>query len=288
MKKKMRNVYAAMSALMLALMTSGCDGVSSYGYNPFPNISIKEEAHLTEDKSSPFCDFTIDYSYVNEKRDSIASIINRETQRQLLGEDYADLSPEAALDSFKNVYIRDYREATEEFYRADGIKDENYSLPRWYERTYTLMTFAEEGREGIINISANYFEDMSGPHPNQYGRWLNFDSNTGKLLTSEDVFLDEARTEIEQKLIQKILLQQAELYPKENIETLENLREKGILEYTNIYIPDNFLLTKDKVSFLFNRYDIAPYSVGEIVIDMTYEEIGHCLKGENSSNQIIK
>ena len=287
MKKKMRNVYVAISALMLALMTSGCNGVSSFGYNPFPNISIKEEVHLTEDKDSPFCDFTIDYSYVNEKGDSIASIINRETQRELLGEDYANLSPEVALDSFKNVYIRDYREVTEGFYRVDGGRND-YSLPKWYERTYTLMTFAEEGREGIINISANYFEDMAGPHPNQHGRWLNFDANTGKLLTQEDVFLEEAKTEIEQMLIQKILVQQAELYPKENIETLEDLREKGILEYTNIYIPDNFLLAKDKVSFLFNRYDIAPYSVGETVIDMTYEEIGHCLKGEISSNPIIK
>ena len=47
---------------------------------------------------------------------------------------------------------------------------------------------------------------------------------------------------------------------------------------TNMYIPDNFLLHKEGVSFLFNRYDIAPYSVGEIVIEIPYEEIGYCLK----------
>ena len=52
----------------------------------------------------------------------------------------------------------------------------------------------------------------------------------------------------------------------------------GFLQHTNMFIPDNFLLSKRGMLFLFNRYDIAPYSAGEIVIEVPYEEIGHLLK----------
>ena len=47
---------------------------------------------------------------------------------------------------------------------------------------------------------------------------------------------------------------------------------------TNMYIPDNFLFSKNAMLFLYNRYDIAPYAAGEIVIEVPYEEIGHYLK----------
>ena len=56
------------------------------------------------------------------------------------------------------------------------------------------------------------------------------------------------------------------------------LHNKGILQLTEMYIPDNFLLAKDEMLLLFNRYDIAPYSAGEIVLKFGYEEIGPYLK----------
>ena len=277
--KKMRNVYAAISALMLALMTSGCNGVSSFGYNPFPNIFIKEEAHLTEDASSPFCDFSLDYTCLNEKDDSIAGVINRTIQAEFLGEDYTSLVPEVAVDSFKNVYLRNYRKEVGELYMADLDKSSSRdAVPNWYAQTYSLVTFVEEGRGGTVNATANYFVDMGGAHPNQWSRWMNFDFSTGALLSKEEVFLPESTKEIETILLNKLLLHQSEIYPDETIQTLEDLHNKGILQLTNMYIPDNFLLGKDKIQFLFNRYDIAPYSAGEIVLEVPYEEMGHCLK----------
>ena len=50
------------------------------------------------------------------------------------------------------------------------------------------------------------------------------------------------------------------------------------IKINNRYIPDNFILGKEEVSFLFNRYDIAPYSAGEIVLHISYEKIGPFMK----------
>jgi hypothetical protein len=109
---------------------------------------------------------------------------------------------------------------------------------------------------------------------------MNFDFATGALLTKEEVFLPESTKEIETILLNKLLRDQSEIYPDETSQTLEDLHNKGILQLTNMYIPDNFLLGKDKIQFLFNRYDIAPYSAGEIVLEVPYEEIGHCMNNK--------
>lgn len=276
-----RYPYMAIILLMMLLSTwlGGCGLMEKYDDSPYKHIFKEEEAHLTEDASSPFCDFSVDYTYLDEEGDSIATLINRTIQGEFLGNDYASLTPEEAVDSFMNVYIRDYRKETGELYqvdRAKGTSDEE--IPAWYNQTYSLVTFIEEGHGGIINVSANVFVDTGGAHPHQWSQWLNFDFESGKLLTKDDVFLASAKVDIERMLLDHLMLMQAEIYPDESLKTLEDLQQKGFLQITNMYIPDNFLLHKEGVSFLFNRYDIAPYSAGEIVIEIPYEEIGYCLK----------
>lgn len=276
-----RYPYMAIILLMMLLSTwlGGCGLMEKYDDSPYKHIFKEEEAHLTEDASSPFCDFSVDYTYLDEEGDSIATLINRTIQGEFLGNDYASLTPEEAVDSFMNVYIRDYRKETGELYqvdRAKGTSDEE--IPAWYNQTYSLVTFIEEGHGGTINVSANVFIDTGGAHPHQWSQWLNFDFESGKLLTKDDVFLASAKVDIERMLLDHLMLMQAEIYPDESLKTLEDLQQKGFLQMTNMYIPDNFLLHKEGVSFLFNRYDIAPYSAGEIVIEIPYEEIGYCLK----------
>lgn len=276
-----RYPYMAIILLMMLLSTwlGGCGLMEKYDDSPYKHIFKEEEAHLTEDASSPFCDFSVDYTYLDEEGDSIATLINRTIQGEFLGNDYASLTPEEAVDSFMNVYIRDYRKETGELYqvdRAKGTSDEE--IPAWYNQTYSLVTFIEEGHGGTINVSANVFVDTGGAHPHQWSQWLNFDFESGNLLTKDDVFLASAKVDIERMLLDHLMLMQAEIYPDESLKTLEDLQQKGFLQMTNMYIPDNFLLHKEGVSFLFNRYDIAPYSAGEIVIEIPYEEIGYCLK----------
>ena len=203
MKQYIRMGKQVWITLIIVLILSGCQWVSSYDYSPYHHIFIEEEARLTDDASSPYLDFAIDYTCLNEEDDSIAQVINRAIQHEFLGADYADLVPQAAVDSFKNVYLHNYRMEVGELYQADLDKSiSRESMPEWYGQTYSMVTFVEEGRNGqVINASANYFVDMGGAHPNQWSQWLNFDATTGKLLTKEDVFKAEAKADIETLLL---------------------------------------------------------------------------------------
>ena len=271
-------VNIVLIALLLTGM-AGCDWIAPSDDSPYNHIFREQEAHLTEDASSPFCDFSIDYTYLEAKDDSIATLINHAIQREWLGDAYATLPPEMAVDSFMNVYIRNYRNEVGTLYQADKAKaTSGEAIPQWYDQTYSLVTFVEEGHAGTVNASANWFVDMGGAHPNQWSRWMNFDFVTGKPLRKQDVFKAEAKQDIESLLLDKLIRQQAEQHPEENVTSLEDLQKLGFLQMTNMYIPDNFLLSKEAVLFLFNRYDIAPYSAGEIVIKVPYEEIGQWIK----------
>ena len=262
----MNRIYTIGSWTMICfawvLFLSGCKHLPAYDYSPYVNFNVVEEAYLSTDENSPYCDFSMDYSCLNEEEDSIAVLINQRIHREFLGDEYASLTPAEAVDSFKNTYLRNYRVETGELYEVDKARmSSEGEIPPWYNQTYSIVTFMEEGRDGIMGASANYFVDMGGAHPNQWSRWLNFDTNTGKLLTTEDIFEPDARGEVERHLSEAVRNLQVDLYPD-----------------AKITIPDNFFLGAESVRFLYNRYDIAPRSSGSIEVELSYEAIGHCLK----------
>ena len=272
-----KRLFRYIGAVALAVLMVGC-GLSSNGDSAYRHVFIEEEARLVDTDNSPYCDFAIDFTYLDEV-DSVAVRMNRSIQREFLGDDYATLTPVAAVDSFRNAYLADYRNevgAIFEKERANASSEEE--IPAWFSQTYSLVTFVEEGQGGVINATANYFVDMGGAHPHQWSQWLNFDFVTGRILEKDEVFHLEASADIEAMLLNKLIRMQAEEHPDMQVNSLEDLQNMGFLQHTNMFIPDNFLLSKRGLLFLFNRYDIAPYSAGEIVIEVPYEEIGHYLK----------
>ena len=272
-----KRLYKYIGAVALAVLMVGC-GLSSNSDSAYRHVFIEEEARLADTDNSPYCDFAIDFTYLDEV-DSVAVRMNRNIQREFLGDDYATLDPVAAVDSFRNTYLADYRNevgAIFEKERASASSEDE--IPAWFSQTYSLVTFVEEGQSGVVNATANYFVDMGGAQPHQWSIWLNFDFVTGRILEKEDVFHLEASADIEALLLDKLIRMQAEEHPDMQVNSLEDLQNMGFLQHTNMFIPDNFLLSKRGMLFLFNRYDIAPYSAGEIVIEVPYGEIGHYLK----------
>jgi hypothetical protein len=273
---KSLSVTLAMMALML--MMGACQFLTPGTDSAYKHVFLEEEARLAEGDNSPYCDFSIDFTYLNEA-DSIAMHMNRIIQGEFLGYDYAALEPEVAVDSFKNTYLVDYRNEVGPIFEKEREKASSEDeIPAWFSQTYSLVTFVEEGRSGVVNATANYFVDMGGAHPNQWARWINLDFVTGRILAKDEVFHLEAGADIETILLKKLISMQAEAHPDMQVNSLEDLQNMGFLQHTNMFIPDNFLLSKRGMLFLFNRYDIAPYSAGEIVIEVPYEEIGHLLK----------
>ncbi|WP_418306483.1 DUF3298 domain-containing protein [Phocaeicola sp.] len=273
-----RNLVLSVMAtcLVSCFLLSGCNGQKQIDSETVKTVKVEEQAHLQDDTVSPTCQITIDYSYLakSDAADSIVQRINRTIQAHILGKEYTRMNPEVAVDSFKNTYINNYRKDVNEFYQEDikngTPKDE---LPTWYNYEYGLTTYFSEGKEGILNFIAETFEYTGGAHPNSWNKWMNFEKNTGKLLALKDVFMAGSEKPISDMLLEELITEMATRLEDSSITSLEGLQNAGILNSTNMYVPDNFLLEKEKVSFLYNKYDIAPYAVGIITLSLPYTSV---------------
>lgn len=276
MKKRNLVLSVMTTCLVSCFLLSGCNGQKQIDSETVKTVKVEEQAHLQDDTVSPACKITIDYSYLAESdaADSIAQRINRTIQAHVLGKEYIRMNPEVAVDSFKNTYIDNYRKDVNEFYQEDikngTPKDE---LPTWYNYEYGLTTHFSEGKEGILNFIAETFEYTSGAHPNSWNKWMNFEKNTGKLLALKDVFMAGSEKPMSDMLLEELITEMATRLEDSSITSLEGLQNAGILNSTNMYVPDNFLLEKEKVSFLYNKYDIAPYAVGVITLSLPYTSV---------------
>lgn len=275
---KRRNLVLTIitSCLVSCFLLPGCNGQRQIDSEAVKSIQVKEDAHLQDDEASPACKITIDYSYLapSGQTDTIAQRINQTVQTHILGKEYANLTPEAAVDSFKNTYIATYRKDVGQFYQED-IKNgtAKNELPTWYNYEYGLSTAFSDGKEGILNFIADTYEYTGGAHPNSWGRWMNFEQTTGKLLTLKDVFMAGSEKPMNAMLLKELISQMADKMENDSITSLAGLQNVGILTSTDMYVPDNFLLKKDTVSFLYNKYDIAPYAAGAITLSLPYTSV---------------
>ena len=99
--------------------------------------------------------------------------------------------------------------------------------------------------------------------------------NTGNLIQLDEVFLPTYRILLP-PLIQRRL--QADF----DCQSLEELQDKGILRLAGIYIPANYEIGEDGITFIYNTDEIAPHETGSITITLSYEEMETFMKPQNN------
>ena len=151
--------------------------------------------------------------------------------------------------------------------KKKGFKDEEYLMTCYDHITGT----ADVGLEGILNYTFREDYYGGGAHPTQLVTIQRFDLSDGRPIGLWDVFADSCSNTLKNMLTQKLM-------DAEQVSTIEELREKGFLEMVDMFLPQNFWLDKDSISFFFNQYDIAPYAMGQTSLSFKYKEIMPYLK----------
>lgn len=228
------------------------------------------------DKASPKCKVSIDYMYLEagDEKDSISAIINSKIQSIAFGDAYGKMTPKEAIPAVVGKYTKDYRDKLTKFYEADihnGVKPED--IPAWYNYEYEITSELSLNNDSIWNFSVSTFMDTGGAHPNTTIKWANLLARSGKVLTKDVVFRKDKEKEIVGLIMKHMIDEVNQRLETDTITSIEGLKENGALLDVDLYIPENFLLLEDRISFLYNRYDIAPYSMGEFIIDVPYAEI---------------
>ncbi len=147
---------------------------------------------------------------------------------------------------------------------------ENYENPHWLNQEHTISSECRTGYKGIVNYIISFEEYTGGAHPNSYRIALNFAPDNGAEVSLDGIMKDG----YEQPLLELI---KASIMEFLNLQSPEEL-DKVLFDSKRLPITRNVVIGKDKLTFIYNKYDIAPYAVGEIIAEIPYDKLKGILK----------
>lgn len=177
-----------------------------------------------------------------------------------------------SMEAFGEAADEDYAERVASVDENDGLSEEDrafilFSMPKW-EYNFSLIKSDETDRY-VVFVSEDYCY-LGGAHGGILGQGpLTFDKKDGHLVES---FLDPGCLKDIQPLFKKGLVQYFSDYGEEI--TLDNIGEFLMTENETIPFPAwTPFPTENGLGFLYQQYEIAPYSAGMPGFTLSYDDI---------------
>lgn len=249
--------YKHLLAAVVAATMIACGSEGGGEQLDFETVKVERSVGITNENGAPQCAVSLQLEAAKSEPAERTKAVNETIAEQLLGIEGCTL--QQAADSFANKYTADYRRNMAPLYREDRGDPAKRA---WYEYHYNITSETKAGRSDVTVYTAtvDYYE--GGAHGITQRLLMNFDNQSGRLLTLDDVFVPGYRQTLCDLLLKALL-------KKTETENVDELRAKGYLYATDMFAPENFELGEDAVTFVYNHYEIAPYDAGivELVID---------------------
>lgn len=168
-----------------------------------------------------------------------------------------DLTPEdlpatvqEAATEFKNGYMRVANEFPDDYHAT------------WENSIRGELCYQDDK---LLAFCMETYSYTGGAHGYRSSHYLLFDTKKGALITREELIKDvDGFTALaEQKF--------REHYASD---TNTPLNEQGFMfENDQFHLPDNIGFTNDGLKLIYNPYEIAPYSSGQITLEIPYSEV---------------
>lgn len=142
------------------------------------------------------------------------------------------------------------------------------NTPSPYFNNYCFINGeAKRGYKGALNYIMYIEEYSGGAHPYSYNTVLNFNPSTGEEILLDDIFKPGYEEELV-KIIKETL--EAEATDEESKAKIENTGD--------LYVSGNYILDKEQITFIYNKYDISYYAAGDIIVNVNYDKLKNLLK----------
>ncbi|MBT8296515.1 MAG: DUF3298 and DUF4163 domain-containing protein, partial [Gramella sp.] len=162
-------------------------------------------------------------------------------------------------------FIEDYKEAASEF--------PEYELA--WEATINGKIFYRSAK--VISVKFNTDIFTGGAHGYRSTNYINFDPETGRILSIEDLFTSDFQDMVEK-----------DFREKQEIPGGENINSTGMLfENDEFHLPENIGINEELVILHYNAYDIAPYANGNFILTYPKAEIEQYLKIKETTAEAL-
>ena len=275
--------------LLIALLIAGCwlASCSNTGQPSrnlqFEEITLSKSEHLFADESKPACNLSIDFAFVNNANTIGAKdSINAYLLSALFGKKYQQLSPQEAMEGYAKEYVTNYRADLEPMIQKDIDNHiDKDQLTAWYSYEQELKGSIETYKGMLLSYCTYKNEYSGGPHGMYTTEFTNLN-----LSTLQPILLDELFVEDYQETLTELLWYQLAL--DNGVETRDELEEMGYATTGELAPTENFYISEDGITFYYNVYEIAPYSMGPTQITLSYDMLEYILNYDNKLvNELI-
>ena len=235
-------------------------------------LNVKDTIKVDEEYSYAYADenapaLTVEISLpIVELKDAVATArIDSTLALTLFGE---NTTLKDACDRFVDSRKKDFDEMHDEY-----INSKYNDTPAYFFSPYDLIgATVQVGYKECITYIVAHEEYNGGAHPNTYIYITNFDPNSGDEITLNDIFKEGYEEPLTAMLT-------SQLMKETQASTIEELRDKGFLFFdTEMFVSNNFIPEDEGITFLYNRYEIAPYAYGEISLTLDYTTLKDIMK----------
>lgn len=234
----------------------------------FDRITRNINTPLTSESETPACIIRISVDKASDTTRT-ARLINEKIKEVLFDND-SKPTLDMAIDSFCMKRTELYQKELAGLYEADlrqNIKT------NWYDYRYDITGEYEYEADNCLCYKITEIRYEGGKNEAKHIHILNFDTKTGEKIELDKVLLPTYPAVISQ-LLTKALLETC------GCKDVDELHDQGILLLTDIYIPENYMLDKDGITFVYNTDEIAPYETGPITLHIPREELKPIIKKE--------
>jgi hypothetical protein len=223
--------------------------------------SIPLEPHSPD---SPKMDLDIKLEPIRLSNDMATEKAVRSISYAITDKEYSTL--QEACDSYVASHISNY-----ENLRADYIDAKtNDGWTHWFNFYYMVNGICSKGYKGHMNYLLQFEEYTGGAHPYSYNVAFSFDPADGHEIT-----LDEIMKENYEDTLLPLITQELMQHFKAN--TLEELGSY-LFDPGNLFISKNIMMGADGLVIIYNKYEIAPYAMGDIILEIEYDKLKEIMK----------
>ena len=241
----------------------------------FDSIVVSEIYYLLGDSTNPYCTLESSFTFPSDYKDKeVYDNLISYFIFSFFGEDTASTKPKEAVDNYIQKYIADYKELESDFITETEILGRKPSQESWF--AYYEMSSNEilYNKCDLLSYSVSIEYYTGGAHGGHGYNNHVLSLKTGKKLNESDIFIENYDLELARIIVDAIAANNNVTNPVE----LENM---GFFNVAEIYPNNNFYVDESGITYTFNEYEIAAYSVGRTDVLLPYKTISHLLRDDS-------
>ncbi len=176
------------------------------------------------------------------------------------------MTAEQKVRAFAKNFLDGYREGCK-LAMSEG------SVGASFQYSYDVTSkVTENAADSLVNVEMSGYVFMGGAHGSSISLVRNFDRATGAMIGKADLL----KADGEKPVLDMIC---GELQKQFNVKSFSELKEEmGIFSFMDAYVPDNFIIKPDSITFIYQSDEIAPHAAGEIRTTFSKKQLAKCLK----------